>query len=159
MGEATKLGLVRALLARGSVLLHVDPRREGTRLPGYLRELPEVVLEIGRELDDLCVDSAGVRGTVTFARIEFACTLPWCAVFAIAGEDGTVRVFREDTPADLTPLPARLPVESCEHEITHSRRISRLPAAQPAVRRGHLSLVGSGPAPQRTAHTPLRRAK
>jgi hypothetical protein len=95
------------LLERGSVFVHLDPRREGVVVPVWLVKKPPLVLQLGLNfpipIRDLEIDDAGVRCTLSFNRSPFYCILPWSAVYALVGEDGTVTVWPSELPAELVP--------------------------------------------------------
>lgn len=107
MGELPrKEDVAQALLLRGSVFVHLDPRLEGVALPEHLRCQPQVMLQIGLDLDvaipDLRVGSRGIQGTLRFSREPFECRIPWAAVFALSGEDGRGMVWEDSFPAEVS---------------------------------------------------------
>lgn len=105
-GAKSKRDVTRALLLRGTVFLHVDPRREGVSVPDYLGEQPQVVLQIGLNMPipipDLRVTTAGVQATLSFNRMSYACIIPWTAVFAVVGDEGQGMMWREDVPPEIS---------------------------------------------------------
>ena len=94
-----------ALLERGSLFVHLDPRADGVVVPQYLRNQAQLVLQLGMNLvipiPDLEVDEEGVYGTLSFNRAPFYCRIPWGAVFAMVGDDGMGVVWQEDMPAEV----------------------------------------------------------
>ena len=100
-----KKDVASALLLRGSVFVHLDPRVEGVCVPNWLRQQPQLVLQIGLDMPipipDLRVDGDGVYGTLSFQQRPFACSVQWKAVFALVGEDGRGMVWPEDLPAEI----------------------------------------------------------
>lgn len=100
-----KKDVARALLLRGSVFVYLDPREPGVRVPPWLADQPQLVLQIGLDLPvpipDLRVDDGGVSGTLSFNRAPHACAVPWEAVFALAGDDGMGVVWEESMPAEI----------------------------------------------------------
>ncbi len=103
--RASKRDVVGVLLTRGSVFVHLDPRVEGTQVPGHLAGQSQIVLQIGLDLPvpivDLSVDGDGIRGTLSFQRSPFRCFVPWAAVFGVVAEDGEGTVWPEDLPAEI----------------------------------------------------------
>jgi stringent starvation protein B len=95
------------LLERGSVFVHLDPRREGVVVPPWLTKKPQLVLQLGLNfpipIRDLEIDEAGVRCTLSFNRAPFYCVLPWHAVYALVAEDGQVTVWPSELPSELVP--------------------------------------------------------
>lgn len=100
-----KKDVARALLLRGSVFVYLDPRKRTVRVPPWLAEQPQLVLQVGLDLPvpipDLRVDDHGVFGTLSFNRAPFTCTVPWEAVFALVGDDGMGMVWAEDMPLEI----------------------------------------------------------
>ena len=101
----SKRDVTRQLLLRGPVLLHLDPRIEGTRVPSWLEAQGHLVLEVGLDLavpiPDLRVHDEGAEGTLVFGDISHFCEMPWRAVFAVLGADGKGMVWPEDVPPEV----------------------------------------------------------
>lgn len=101
-----KLDVARALLLRGSVFVHLDPRVEQVVVPNRLCNQPQVVLQIGLDMPvpipDLRVDGSGVYGTLSFKGVPFTCFVPWDAVFALVGEDSKGMVWPSEMPPEIT---------------------------------------------------------
>ncbi len=142
-----KKDVARALLLRGSVFVHLDPRRPGVLVPARLRNQAQVVLQIGLDMPvpipDLRVDEEGIFGTLSFKGIPFSCFVPWGAVFALVGEDTKGMVWSKEMPAEIA---------------TALIRESRRDASQRADL-VHLSDYRSGrrsvPGPKRRSERPL----
>jgi stringent starvation protein B len=104
---ASKRELLHQLLEFGSVFLHLDPRRAGVVVPGWLAVKPQLVLQLGLNfaipIPDLEIDDEGVQCTLSFNRAPFHCVLPWDAIYALVAEDGQVNVWHEDLPLELVP--------------------------------------------------------
>lgn len=100
-----KKDVSRSFLLRGSVFLHLDPRKNGVVVPEWLRKQPQLVLQIGLDMPipipDLRVDDAGVTGSLSFNRAPCLCVVPWDAVFAVVGEDGRGMVWPESMPSEI----------------------------------------------------------
>ncbi len=120
-----KKDVARALLLRGSVFVHLDPRTAGMVVPEWLRNQPQLVLQIGLDMPipipDLRVDDEGVYGTLSFQRSPFTCRVPWGGIFALVGEDGRGMIWPEDLPAEIAA--------EVEREVGQ-----RVPGASPAER-------------------------
>ncbi len=101
----SKKDVGRALLLRGSVFVHMDPRREEVEVPPWLKDQPQLVLQVGLDMPvpipDLRIDDKGVFGTLSFNRAPFTCRVPWKHVFALVGEDGRGMVWPEDLPDEI----------------------------------------------------------
>lgn len=100
-----KREVARALLVRGSVFVHLDPRAEGVRVPPWLADRAQLVLQVGLDMPvpipDLRIDDAGVYATLSFSRHPYRCEVPWPAVFALVGDDGRGMVWPEELPDEL----------------------------------------------------------
>ena len=100
-----KKDVARALLLRGSVFVHLDPRADQTVVPERLRQQPQVVLQVGLDMPvpipDLRVDDAGVYGTLSFKGVPFTCFVPWDSVFALVGDDAKGMVWPTEMPEEI----------------------------------------------------------
>lgn len=125
-----KRDVAKALLRKGSLFVHLDPRTKGVCVPPWLSEQPQLVLQVGFDMviriPDLQVDDEGVFGTLSFSRNPFPCTIPWDAVFALVGDDGRGLVWPESMPPEIAA--------EVERESQRARRVAeeRLRPAQPA---------------------------
>lgn len=123
------------LLDRGSVFVHLDPRRDGVVVPDWFSHKPQLVLQLGRNfaipIPDLEVDDEGVRCTLSFNRSPFHCTLPWNAVYALVAENGEVTMWPSELPAELVPETAAVrrnqPTSRTKNGKTQRPRISVVP--------------------------------
>jgi hypothetical protein len=128
-GLPDKRDVARALLLKGTVFVHLDPRSEQVRVPSWLKRQPQLVLQVGLDMPvpipDLRVDDSGVFGTLSFNRTSFTCSVPWDAIFAVVGDDGRGMVWPGSMPQEIAaevereskrgrlPLPAE-PAEAAE---------------------------------------------
>jgi stringent starvation protein B len=100
-----KRSVVDAMLKDGPVLLHLDARRPGVKVPAGLADDPALVLRVGYTLSppipDLVVDEEGVRATLTFRGVPHGCVVPWSALFAVTNEAGQGLVYDQDVPAEV----------------------------------------------------------
>ena len=87
------------------MFVYLDPRADRVRVPPWLAQQAQLVLQVGLDLPvpipDLRVDDGGVYGTLSFNRAPFSCAVPWEAVFALVGDDGMGVVWPEDMPAEI----------------------------------------------------------
>jgi len=100
-----KRDVARGLLLRGSLFVHLDPRREGVAVPAWLRRQPQLVLQVGLDLaipiPDLKIEDEGISATLSFSRTPFTCEVPWDAIFALVGDDGKGMVWPDAMPAEI----------------------------------------------------------
>jgi hypothetical protein len=100
-----KVDVARALMLKGSVFIHLDPRVEEVCVPPWLKSQPQLVLQVGLEMAlpirDLLVDESGVQATLSFNRTPFLCVVPWASVFALVGDDGRRLVWPESMPVEI----------------------------------------------------------
>lgn len=100
-----KRNVATALLTKGSVFIHLDPRVENVTVPHWLTQQSHLVLQVGWQMPipipDLRVDDEGIFGTLSFSRVPYGCNLPWAAVFALVGEEGKGMVWDESMPAEI----------------------------------------------------------
>lgn len=143
-----KKDVARALLLKGSVFVHLDPRREGVIVPAEYKRQAQLVLQVGLDLPvpipDLRVDRTGVRGTLSFQRAPFTCSVPWDAVFAVVGGDGRGMVWPTSMPKEIAVEVER---EAERHKLIGIEKVAggegggnALPARRrTATRAGHAS--------------------
>ena len=100
-----KLDVARALMLKGSLFLHLDPRVEDVMVPPWFKRQPQLVLQVGLDMPvpiaDLRVDEQGVQATLSFNRTPFLCVVPWASVFALVGDDGRGMVWPESMPVEI----------------------------------------------------------
>jgi stringent starvation protein B len=127
-----------ALLEGPSMFVHLDPRREGVKIPPRFRDKPQLVLQIGLNMfvpiPDLKVDDEGITCTLSFDRAPFWCCMPWSAVYALVGEDGRGMMWPNDIPPEV--------VAQMQNPQQQQREAPKAPAKRP---RPKLSAVGSAP--------------
>ncbi|MEM9864116.1 MAG: hypothetical protein AAF938_21130 [Myxococcota bacterium] len=164
-GKPKKEDIARALMLRGNLFVHLDPRGDSVLLPDHLKKQPQVLLQVGLDMPvpipDLRVDDEGISGTLSFNRTPFGCAVPWDSVFALGGDDGRGMVWPESMPPEVEaevdreagrkpPLGLRVveggdaAVSSSAEGVSSAARAEPSDAAEPAVasrRRGHLRLV------------------
>ncbi|MBI5482736.1 MAG: hypothetical protein HY906_28030 [Deltaproteobacteria bacterium] len=133
-----KRSVVDAMLKDGPVLLHLDARRAGVKVPPDLAQDPALVLRIGHHLTppipDLTVDDDGVRATLTFRGVPHGCVVPFSALFAVTNEAGQGLVYDQDVPPEVA---ARMKGEDEEQGSDEPPT-----APEPSPTRGrHLKLV------------------
>jgi stringent starvation protein B len=94
-----------ALLERGSVHVHLDPRAAGVVVPAWFKRQAQLVLQVGLNMPvpipDLRVDDEGMSCTLSFNRSPFFCVVPWSSVYAMVGDDGRGMVWPEDVPPEV----------------------------------------------------------
>jgi len=123
-----------ALLERGSVHVHLDPRATGVVVPAWFKRQPQLVLQVGLNMPvpipDLRVDEEGMSCTLSFNRSPFFCVVPWSSVYAMVGDDGRGMVWPEDVPPEVA---------------LHARRDSD-PAKKPPPKRALAAVESPKPA-------------
>jgi stringent starvation protein B len=87
------------------VFIHLDPRRDGVRVPAWFKKQAQLVLQVGLNMavniPDLEVQDDSVSCTLSFSRSPFFCYVPWGAVFALVGEDGKGMLWPDDIPKEV----------------------------------------------------------
>ena len=100
-----KKDVVLALLEGTDVFVHLDPRREGVKVPPWFKNQPNLILQVGLNMPvpipDLEVDDESVSCTLSFNRSPFFCYIPWKAVYALVGADGRAMIWPDDVPEEV----------------------------------------------------------
>lgn len=108
----TKRETLESLLEEGNVLIQLDPRRAGVRVPDHLAGQPLLVLRLGLDMPvpipDLRLHSVGVEGTLSFNREPHYVTVPWGAIFGMVSEGGRGLLWTEDVPQEIFDQVMRL---------------------------------------------------
>ena len=140
------------LLDEGQVMVHLDPRREGVQVPGYLAEDPVLRLNIayGFNLPSLEVDEEGLYAVLSFGGRDFGCWLPWHCVFALTlpDRDHQGSLWPEDMPEEMDPLFSGIRHLKTEHEGVVSIKRPTSPG---------LSVIDGGAKPAAVEPAPLVR--
>lgn len=148
MTAPSKRAVLERLLDQGMVMVHVDSRRAGVRVPVSLRGDPQLRLNLSYRFAsrDLSISDVIVRCTLSFGGQPFYCELPLEAVFAVTSHaTGEAIVWPETLAAALQapaeeplPRPAKLEVAA---SAPGDARDEASGAVSSAPRRGHLRLV------------------
>jgi hypothetical protein len=100
-----KKDVVIELLEHATVFVHLDPRAEAVRVPPWFKRQPQLVLQIGLNMQvpipDLEVDDEGLSCTLSFNRSPFLCVIPWSSVFALVDDRRQGMVWPDDVPPEL----------------------------------------------------------
>ncbi|MCS6798018.1 MAG: hypothetical protein NZ898_05745 [Myxococcota bacterium] len=154
-----KCDVARTLLLRGTVFVHLDPRRHGVDVPQWLRDQPHVVLQIGLDMPipipDLRIDAVGMHATLSFHRAPYTCRVPWDSVFALVGEDGRGMVWPEAIPPEIASEIAAMRRGGEPRDVVRVTRGRASPDPGPA-RRPASARVGASAAETRTAGPGIR---
>ncbi|MCB9579530.1 MAG: hypothetical protein H6717_21040 [Polyangiaceae bacterium] len=122
-----KKDVILALLESTDVFIHLDPRRDGVKVPAWFKHQPQLVLQVGLNMPvpipDLEVDEASVSCTLSFNRSPFFCFMPWNAVYALVGADGRAMVWPDDVPAEVAAQAAQV-VKKQKAPKTHLRAVT-----------------------------------
>jgi stringent starvation protein B len=93
-----------AALDRGMVMIHLDARRPGVRVPQSVGEESHLRLNLSYRFDppDLAVTEWGVRATLSFSGRRFTVAVPWSALFAITSHASKeFWLYPDDMPPEL----------------------------------------------------------
>ena len=124
-----KKDVMVALIQRSSVYIHLDPRKDGVRVPPWFRNQPQLVLQVGLNMaipiPDLGIEDDAVSCTLSFSRSPHFCYVPWGAVYALMGEDGKGMVWPDDIPHEVAAQQAE--------QARKERAKERLKAAPPGA--------------------------
>lgn len=140
-GLPPKIQVVEELIGSGPILVHIDARAEGVRVPQSFASDPRLVLRFGYDLSppiaDLTIGDEALAGTLTFGGVPFSCVLPWTAVYAVVSEaDQKGMVWPDDVPS------AVIDGMSSDGKARDSSVDAEGPTAAHQAKRGsHLKLV------------------
>ncbi|HEY6910161.1 MAG TPA: ClpXP protease specificity-enhancing factor SspB [Myxococcales bacterium] len=95
---------LRAWLARGVAMVHLDARRPGVVVPPQYAGDAHLRLNLSYRysIPDLEVGDDSVQATLSFGGRPFHCVLPWEAIFGITSQaSGDGQVWPEDLPVEV----------------------------------------------------------
>jgi stringent starvation protein B len=153
---ADKQSSLNGLVQKGVVMLHLDARRPGVRVPDYLKNQEWLRLNFNHAKGraDLVVNDWGVRETLRFNGAWFPVSVPWSAVFAMSQPDQTDQptIFPEDLPEEMVEAAlARLQREGYSLEELEMNRPQALWSEKRKARASH---APAQPAPSEAEATP-----
>lgn len=114
-----KLEIFTRLIEAGMVLVNLDTRAPGARVPPQHVGEPQLGLNFSHRfgLDDFSYDERGVRASLSFQGRPFFCDVPWGAVFMLRSYvTGEVVLFPASLPPEIAPL-----LEGIEPHLTAAR--------------------------------------
>lgn len=103
--DIKKIDVVRVLLQKDSLFLHLDPRCKNVIVPSEFKNQSQLVLQIGYDMPikipDLSIKEGGIMATLSFNHTPFCCYVPWKPIFAVIGQDGRGMVWDQDMPSEV----------------------------------------------------------
>lgn len=101
---AEKLKKFDELVRQGVVMVTLDTRREGVKVPPDFLGTPALNLNFSTlfKVPDFVYDEIGLRATLEFPKGHFTCEIPWHAIYAMhpeSGEDSVI--WPADVPSEL----------------------------------------------------------
>lgn len=99
-----KLEVFSDYIERGMVMVTVDARPVGVRVPNHLKGELQLNLNFSHKffIDDFAYDGRGIRASLTFRGQPYFCDLPWASVWMMRSMvDGAVVVSPEDVPEEV----------------------------------------------------------
>jgi stringent starvation protein B len=144
VSEVDKRQTLLRLLAEGMVMVHLDARRPGVRVPrAHQRDaLLRLNLSFRFASRDLVVEEDRVRCTLSFSGAPYSCELPLEAIFAVTSHvTGESMVWPDSLPSEAQrdPDEAQRGVLTAVPSPALSVAPDDAPAALPS--RGHLRLI------------------
>jgi len=93
---------IEKLLEEDYVLLHIDPKNEGVKIPAYLRNDPSVTLKLSHAFrGSLSISEKLVSAELLFSGEYFTCDVPIEAVWGITGASGKNLVWFDCAPTEV----------------------------------------------------------
>jgi stringent starvation protein B len=174
---AEKQQSLATLMEKGVVMLHLDARRPGVRVPEHLKAQSWLRLNFNHQKGkgDIQVNDWGLRETLRFNGQWSAVAVPWSAIFAISlpEQADAPTIFAEDLPEEMVEAAlARLQREGASLEDLEEKRpvplwparpstpVSMAPSPQPQPQAMPTALTSAPPpAPEQPKRSHLRLVK
>ena len=102
-----KLRVFTRLVERGMVMVTLDARRDGVRVPANLAGELQLNLNFSLRfgIDDFAFDDDGVRASLSFRGTPFHCEVPWSSVYMMTSAVDAERLMWPDSlPPELAEL-------------------------------------------------------
>jgi stringent starvation protein B len=110
------------------VMVHLDARRRGVRVPQAHAENPALALNLSYRfgIPDLEIDESGVSASLSFGGNRFHCVMPWRAVFAMRSHtDDTFHVWSADIPDELLVRAQEYARQISDHALGEAAELAR----------------------------------
>lgn len=94
---------IETFMKIGMVMLHLDARVPGVRVPPALQNEFQLRLNVSPRFDppDLFMDEWGVRQTLSFQGRRFPVSIPWVAIFGLSSAAGEMRLYPHSVPDEI----------------------------------------------------------
>jgi stringent starvation protein B len=138
-----KLRVFARLAERGMVMVTLDARSAGVRVPPHLAGELQLNLNFSLRfgIDDFAFDDDGVRASLSFRGTPFSCDVPWSAVYLMTSAVDAERLMWPDSlPSELATL---VPPQARPSRPTTP--VGPVPAAAPAAPRPAASPTVTSP--------------
>lgn len=84
------------------VLVHIDSRASGVKLPPHLMENPSVTLKLSRLFrGGIELKTSQIETDLLFGDRYFTCVIPFAAIWGATNCDGNNVIWPESTPAEI----------------------------------------------------------
>lgn len=106
-GADEKLRDFTEMIERGMVMVTLDARRFGVRVPPRFAGELELRLNFSLrfQVADFRYDGRGVRASLSFQGTAFFCDVPWTAIYQLRSHvDNQVRLWPDDMPDELIAM-------------------------------------------------------
>ncbi len=98
-----KKATIETFMQIGMVMLHLDARVPGVRVPPAFQNEFQLRLNVSPRFDppDLFMDEWGVRQTLSFQGRRFPVAIPWIAIFGVSSAAGELRIYPHSIPDEV----------------------------------------------------------
>lgn len=145
----TKREVIEKLLEEGMVLVTLDSRAAGVRVPSHLCGDAQLRLNLSYRFGlPMEIDDEGISATLTFAGEPFACRIPWNTIYLVMSHVTTQPVlFPADVPSDGGDAPKAASIDEPHPQFRGSEKHERRAEATPRdLRNKQLRVITTPPA-------------
>jgi stringent starvation protein B len=138
-GSEEKLRDFTEMVERGMVMVVLDARRFGVRVPARFAGELELRLNFSHkfQVPDFRYDERGVRASLSFQGSPFFCDIPWTAVYQLRSHvDNHVRLWPDDMPEELLAMIPEAARVLKQREDEKARRDAEVTTSPPATTPG-----------------------
>ena len=84
------------------IMVHLDARRDGVKVPANLSSQAGLSLKISYLFNaQPSVDETGIYAPLRFGSEYFECFLPWGSIWGVTSEKGELRIWPDSVPVEL----------------------------------------------------------
>ena len=144
---------IDSFLEEEYVLVHIDSRASGVKLPPHLMDNPSITLKLSRLFrGGIELKPSQIETDLLFGDRYFSCEIPFVAIWGATNCDGNNVIWPESTPAEIlqkifvqSATDKKKPKEKEKEKVVAEKKVTPKPRAAKATKSppkaGHLRRI------------------